>query len=96
MPTYEYKCPAGHAFEKFYPRMNDRRHLPCPTCGKRAERVISGGAGLVFKGSGFYITDYKRAGEKKAGEGDSKPAEAKPAAESKPSGGKKKTDSGDK
>lgn len=96
MPTYEYKCPAGHAFEKFFPRMNDRRHLPCPTCGKRAERVISGGAGLVFKGSGFYITDYKRAGEKRPAEGDSKPStETKPATETKgPS--KKKPDSGDK
>jgi len=102
MPTYEYKCPAGHAFEKFYPRMNDRRFLPCPTCGKRAERVISGGAGLVFKGSGFYITDYKRAGEKRDGDSppatESKPApESKPAAESKPAeGAKKKKDSGDK
>jgi len=102
MPTYEYKCPAGHAFEKFFPRMNDRRHLPCPTCGKRAERVISGGAGLVFKGSGFYITDYKRAGEKP--EGEAKPApETKPAKESKPSpeskgsdSPKKKSDSGGK
>jgi putative FmdB family regulatory protein len=110
MPTYEYKCPAGHTFEKFFPRMNDRRHLPCPTCGKRAERVISGGAGLVFKGSGFYITDYKRAGEKQPSEGDAKPAsESKPAAESKPAteskpapeakrsdSAKKKTDSGGK
>ena len=110
MPTYEYKCPAGHTFEKFFPRMNDRRHLPCPTCGKRAERVISGGAGLVFKGSGFYITDYKRAGEKRPIEGDAKPAaEAKPATESKPApeskpaseskrsdSAKKKTDSGGK
>jgi putative FmdB family regulatory protein len=91
MPTYEYKCPAGHEFEKFYPRMNDRRYLPCPTCGKRAERVISGGAGLLFKGSGFYITDYKRAGEKQPAEGESK---SPPAAETKPA--KKKTDSGDK
>ena len=64
MPTYEYKCPSGHLFEKAFPRITSKRHAPCPTCGKRAERLISGGAGLVFKGSGFYITDYKRAGEK--------------------------------
>ena len=97
MPTYEYKCPNGHAFEKFYPRMNDRRHVPCPTCGAIAERVISG-AGLVFKGSGFYINDYKRAGEKRPAEGDAKPtAEPKPAADAKPrDSGKKKKDSGDK
>src|SRR5206468_12988483 len=78
MPTYEYKCPAGHAFEKFYPTMNNPRRVKCPTCGKMAERQISGGAGLVFKGSGFYVTHYKRAGEKP------EQADAKPAVESKP------------
>ena len=70
-------------------------------CGRQAERQISGGAGLVFKGSGFYITDYKRAGEKKEdGKEGSKPTpEPKPSPESKPSEGAKKTkktDSGDK
>lgn len=80
MPTYEYKCPKGHLFEKFYPTITSKRTATCPTCGKKAERQLSGGGGLVFKGSGFYITDYKRAGEKK--EGESKPAE-KPA-EKKP------------
>jgi putative FmdB family regulatory protein len=64
MPTYEYRCPKGHGFEKFFPQMNNRRRIRCPKCGQLAERLISGGAGLVFKGSGFYITDYKRAGEK--------------------------------
>jgi putative FmdB family regulatory protein len=90
MPTYEYRCPAGHRFEKFYPRMNDQRRLKCPTCGKMAERLISGGAGLVFKGSGFYATDYKQTGDKKAAE-----AESKPAAETTPPP-KKKKDTGDK
>jgi putative FmdB family regulatory protein len=60
MPTYEYKCPEGHLFEKKFPRITSQRHAKCPKCGKRAERQISGGAGLVFKGSGFYATDYKR------------------------------------
>jgi len=104
MPTYEFKCPAGHVFEKFYPTMNDHRRVKCPTCGKMAERQISGGAGLVFKGSGFYITDYKRAGEKPEPTEGAKPAtEAKPGPESKPAAdtkpaerAKKKTDSGDK
>lgn len=68
MPTYEYKCPKGHVFEKFYPTITDKRKIACPTCGKMAERQVSAGAGLVFKGSGFYITDYKRAGEKKESE----------------------------
>jgi putative FmdB family regulatory protein len=90
MPTYEYRCPAGHRFEKFFPSMNDQRRLRCPKCGKMGERLISGGAGLVFKGSGFYATDYKQPGEKKAAE-----SEAKPAAETTPAP-KKKKDAGDK
>jgi putative FmdB family regulatory protein len=60
MPTYEYKCPKGHLFEKTFPRITSQRHAKCPVCGKRAERLISGGAGVHFKGSGFYATDYKR------------------------------------
>src|SRR2546421_8026403 len=60
MPTYEYKCPKGHLFEKTFPRITSQRHAKCPVCGKRAERQISGGAGVHFKGSGFYATDYKR------------------------------------
>ena len=60
MPTYEYKCPNGHLFEKRFPRITTQRHAKCPVCGKRAERQISGGAGVHFKGSGFYATDYKR------------------------------------
>ncbi|PYP93948.1 MAG: FmdB family transcriptional regulator [Gemmatimonadetes bacterium] len=104
MPTYEYKCPAGHVFEKFYPTMTNSRRVKCPTCGRLAARQISGGAGLVFKGSGFYITDYKRAGEKRESEGDGKPvteskpaSEVKPASDSKPvESAKKKKDSGEK
>src|SRR5207237_10706015 len=65
MPTYEYKCPAGHVFEKFFSTMNDDRWQKCPNCGQQAERLISGGAALVFRGSGFYATDYKRGGEEK-------------------------------
>jgi putative FmdB family regulatory protein len=100
MPTYEYKCPAGHTFDKFYPTMNNQRRLKCPTCGKPAVRQISGGTGLVFKGSGFYITDYKRAGKgnPESTEGpksESKP-DAKPATESKPDSAKKKKPSGDR
>lgn len=62
MPTYEYRCPNGHAFEKLQ-KMTDKPRVKCPTCGKLAERMISGGAGLVFKGSGFYITDYGKDGK---------------------------------
>jgi putative FmdB family regulatory protein len=79
MPTYEYQCPEGHVFEKLQ-KMSDRPQAKCPVCGKPATRKISGGAGLVFKGSGFYITDYG-----KDGKGPRKPdREGQPAAESKP------------
>jgi putative FmdB family regulatory protein len=65
MPTYEYRCPAGHDFEKFYRKISDAgAEVPCPQCGAIAERKISAGAGLVFKGSGFYITDYGKDGKK--------------------------------
>lgn len=62
MPTYEYRCPEGHDFELFQ-KMSDKPRTKCPVCGKQATRQISGGAGLVFKGSGFYITDYGKDGK---------------------------------
>ena len=65
MPTYEFRCPDGHDFEKFYRSISAApRELSCPVCGKMAERQLSAGAGLVFKGSGFYITDYGKDGKK--------------------------------
>ena len=88
MPTYEYQCPEGHVFEKFQ-KMTDRPRARCPVCGKPATRKISGGAGLVFKGSGFYITDYG-----KDGKGPRKAESDKPAAESTPKADK--TDKADK
>jgi putative FmdB family regulatory protein len=67
MPTYEFKCPDGHEFDKFFRKMSDGvAELPCPVCGKPATRQVSGGAGLLFKGSGFYITDYGKDGKKNA------------------------------
>jgi putative FmdB family regulatory protein len=65
MPTYEFVCPDGHTFDKFYRKISDSvLELPCPVCGKIATRKVSGGAGLLFKGSGFYITDYGKDGKK--------------------------------
>jgi putative FmdB family regulatory protein len=60
MPTYEYKCSAcGFEFEKFE-SIKSKPSKKCPRCGKnRAKRLIGTGAGLIFKGSGFYITDYR-------------------------------------
>jgi putative FmdB family regulatory protein len=61
MPTYDYRCNAcGHVFETFH-GMSVAPLRKCPKCGKlKLERLISGGAGVIFKGSGFYETDYKR------------------------------------
>ncbi|HVZ77679.1 MAG TPA: zinc ribbon domain-containing protein [Gemmatimonadaceae bacterium] len=68
MPTYEYRCLNGHDFEKFYRTISaSEAELVCPTCGAKAERRVSAGAGLVFKGSGFYLTDYGRNAHAKRG-----------------------------
>ena len=85
MPTYEYRCPEGHEFELFQ-KMSDEPVATCPQCGEEAERLLSAGGGFVFKGEGFYITDYKRKEEaRKAGK---KPGEkAEPAASDTPDGG---------
>jgi putative FmdB family regulatory protein len=65
LPTYEYACPRGHRFERFVRKISDAESSPaCPECGEPAMRLISQ-AGLVFKGSGFYITDYGKDGKKK-------------------------------
>lgn len=58
MPTYEYLCKCGNEFEEFQ-SIKAPPGAKCPVCGKKAKRLISAGAGLIFKGTGFYITDYK-------------------------------------
>lgn len=75
MPNYDYVCgKCGHEFEAFQ-SMNDAPLKTCPVCKKRAvKRMVGGGAGLIFKGTGFYITDYKNkpaGGEKASSGGDS-------------------------
>lgn len=65
MPTYEYECSScRHRFEEFQSIM-DKPIRTCPRCGKEVRRLISGGGGLLFKGSGFYITDYRSESYKK-------------------------------
>ncbi|MDB5321110.1 MAG: putative regulatory protein FmdB family [Phycisphaerales bacterium] len=86
MPTYEYKCSAcGHAFEKFQ-SIKAAPIKKCPECGKsKVKRLIGMGAGLLFKGSGFYITDYRGDSYSKAAKADVAPtttgSETKPAAD---------------
>jgi putative FmdB family regulatory protein len=83
MPTYEYRCAKGHHFERVQ-KISDRPLTRCPDCGAKAERVISGGQGLIFKGSGFYITDYGKDGKGARKEPDAPAAKA----EKKGDGGK--------
>ena len=89
MPTYVYRCrDCGRQFEHFEKMSSKTKSRKCPACGGRGERQISGGAGFLFKGEGFYITDYRSAEYKskakaEAGKTDSgKPegAKAEPAA----------------
>jgi putative FmdB family regulatory protein len=80
MPTYDYHCPdCGHKFEKFQ-SMTSARIKECPKCHKKkVHRLIGAGAGLIFKGSGFYITDYRSEGYKEKAKADSGPTETKTA-----------------
>jgi putative FmdB family regulatory protein len=89
MPTYEYACSkCGHHFEQFQ-SMRDELLKKCPKCHKMAlKRLIGGGAGLIFKGSGFYITDYKNKGMAKAASAESG-AGTKPEAGAKADGAAK-------
>ena len=67
MPTYDYEClKCGYTFELFQ-KMTDEPLKKCPQCGgKKVKRLIGSGMGIIFKGSGFYETDYKRKQDKKA------------------------------
>ena len=65
MPTYEYECPkCNKKFEQLQ-KMTDKPLDKCPFCGAKPKRLISAGVGLIFKGSGFYATDYKNKGKGK-------------------------------
>lgn len=81
MPTYEYKREDGTTFEVFQSMSEDSLNV-CPTTGQPVKRMISGGTGLLFKGSGFYVTDYKNGkgknGSSSEPKGDS--SETKPSA----------------
>lgn len=86
MPTYEYQCPNGHQFELFQ-KMSDEPRASCPECGEAAERLLSGGAGFIFKGEGFYITDYRGDDYKRKAA-----SEGSPSGDAKTKGGAKSAD----
>ena len=87
MPTYEFRCPDGHDFEKFYRTISGAESTAsCPQCGKPAERVMSP-AGFAFKGSGFYLTDYgKNAHREKGPSSDPKGAGSGESSGAEPAG----------
>ena len=102
MPTYEYRCTkCDETFEEFQSITAPPLDL-CPSCGGKAIRVISGGAGLLFKGDGFYITDYRSEGYKKDAKKDTPPSgteskgDSKGESKSKADSKSKKSDAGSK
>ena len=94
MPTYEYECRScKYRFEEFQ-SITDQPIKKCPKCGKAVRRLFGGGMGIIFKGSGFYTTDYKRSSgvsgpsSSNSGNGSSKPGESRPENKSTPSDSK--------
>jgi len=95
MPTYEYQClDCGYRFERFQ-MMSDEPIKTCPKCRRRVRRLIGSGSGIIFKGSGFYATDYRKPDSKEAKDASlkeknlkdkqpqDKPADNKPTPETK-------------
>lgn len=75
MPTYEYRCKACGKQTDIFHSMTEAPRRKCPACGKNAlERMIGTGGAVIFKGSGFYQTDYRSEGYKKAAEAEKKSA----------------------
>ena len=85
MPTYQYECSGcGHEFEAIQSISGDRLKK-CPKCGKmKLHRLIGSGSGIIFKGSGFYETDYKRKGTPASSSSKGPDKESKPKTDSKP------------
>ena len=95
MPTYDYECKkCRHTWEAFQP-ITAQPLKKCPECGKSAaKRVIGPGAGIIFKGSGFYLTDYRSDSYKKAAEADKKSSEPAKSESSKSDSGAKSESGG--
>jgi len=85
MPTYEFRCPRGHEFEKFYRTISSAEaQAACPECGEPAERILSP-AGFAFKGSGFYLTDYGKNAHREKGPASKSPTSAASSSDADPS-----------
>ena len=72
MPTYEYKCSQCEEVFEFFQKITDEPIKTCPVCSGELNRLISGGMGVIFKGSGFYTTDYKNSSHKSCSAHDKK------------------------
>lgn len=83
MPTYIYKREDGSIFE-LNQRISEATLTVCPTTGQAVKRVITGGAGVIYKGDGWYITDYKNAGKKRDDSPSSETQKPEPKAEATP------------
>ena len=87
MPTYDYRCQNGHDSEHFFRKFSDApAEVQCQVCGAEAVRRVSGGAGLVFKGSGFYLTDYGKNAHRKSGDSAKSDGKTEGKADSKSEG----------
>jgi putative FmdB family regulatory protein len=94
MPTYEYECKnCGHTFEAIQSMRDDPLKV-CPECGKEVRRLINGGSGIIFRGSGFYVTDKKggsASAETKSGESKTPPESGSSGSSEKPAAKKTET-----
>ncbi|MFC1715110.1 FmdB family zinc ribbon protein [Candidatus Poribacteria bacterium] len=96
MPTYEYECEkCGIDFERFQ-SMKDEPIKKCPECGGPVKRLIGAGAGFIFKGSGFYITDYRSESYKRDAKKEEGLANTSGSTKSEKKSEEKKSDKSDK
>lgn len=86
MPTYDYDCPTCNQTFEVFQSITAAPLEACPTCGGKVQRRIHGGTGLIFKGSGFYLTDYKKSNVSPESKADGKSEKSEDKA--KPSGEK--------
>tara|TARA_Y100000739_G_C20604096_1_gene464599 strand:+ start:1499 stop:1759 length:261 start_codon:yes stop_codon:yes gene_type:complete len=77
MPTYDYFCEKCQNTFEYFQSMSDSALEKCPKCNNKVRRLISGGSGLIFKGSGFYLTDYVQKKEKKSSSENKKKTDKK-------------------
>ena len=77
MPTYDYKCESCHDIFEYFQTMTDKPLAECPKCTGKIRRLVSGGSGLIFKGTGFYKTDYVKTNSKDSKEVKTKNNESK-------------------